>query len=315
MSPPRLLTLVLSPASEADREKLAAGLGRLLAEDSTFAVETKGATGDVVLACVTELQLELIVDRLKREFDVSAGTGRPTVLYKEALTRAATGEARYMRHTNGRDEYAHAKVHLFPGEPGSGFVFHHVLDGGVLPAAYIEAIAEGAEDARNAGVVAGCAVRDVRVELYDGSHHSTDSSTASFRLAGAMAFQDAARKAGPVLLEPVMRLDVRVPGRYATDVLIDLAVRRGRIDRHAEEGGIQEIQAVVPFAELMGYRTNLSARSRGTGTHSMRFEAYEPVPRDEDGSDDDRSAFVTAPLEPRPGLRQDGIALPEPDES
>jgi elongation factor G len=277
--PEPVISLAIEPKTKADQEKLGQGLGKLMAEDPTFRVRTDTETGQVVIAGMGELHLEIIVDRLKREFNVEASVGRPQVAYKETLTRAADGEGRYIKQTGGRGQYGHAKIHLTPRHPGEGYEFINSIVGGTIPREFIKPIDEGIKEALTTGVLAGYPVEDLQIELYDGSYHDVDSSEMAFKIAGSMAFKDAAKKARPVLLEPVMRVEVVVPKDYLGDVMGDLASRRGKIQSQEERGGTQIISARVPLSEMFGYATDLRSRTQGRATYSMHFDRYEPTPQ------------------------------------
>jgi elongation factor G len=277
--PEPVISLAIEPKTKGDQEKLGQGLAKLMAEDPTFRVRTDEQTGQVVIAGMGELHLEIIVDRLKREFNVEASVGKPQVAYKETLTRASDGEGRYVRQTGGRGQYGHAKIHLYPGEPGSGYVFENQIVGGAIPKEFIKPIDAGIKEALTRGVLAGYPVDDVKVELFDGSYHDVDSSEMAFKIAGSLAFQDAAKKAKPVLLEPVMRVEVVVPKDYLGDVMGDLASRRGRIQSQEDRGGTQIIKARVPLSEMFGYATDLRSRTQGRATYSMHFDRYEQAPQ------------------------------------
>jgi elongation factor G len=276
--PEPVIALAIEPKTKGDQEKLGVGLSKLMAEDPTFRVKTDDQTGQVVISGMGELHLEIIVDRLKREFNVEASVGKPQVAYKETLTRPADGEMKYAKQTGGRGQYGHAKIHLFPGEPGTGFVFENEIVGGAIPKEFIKPIEEGIREALTRGVLAGYPIDDVRIELYDGSYHDVDSSEMAFKIAGSMAFQDAAKKAKPVLLEPIMRVEVVVPKDYLGDVMGDLASRRGRIQSQEDRGGTQIINARVPLSEMFGYATDLRSRTQGRATYSMHFDRYEQAP-------------------------------------
>jgi elongation factor G len=278
--PEPVISLAIEPKTKADQEKLGMGLGKLMAEDPTFRVKTDEQTGQVVIAGMGELHLEIIVDRLKREFNVEASVGRPQVAYKETLTRPAEGEGRYIRQTGGRGQYGHAKIRLVPRQPGEGYEFINNIVGGAIPKEFIKPIDQGIREAMTTGVLAGYPVDDVAVELYDGSFHDVDSSEMAFKIAGSMAFKDAAKKAKPVLLEPVMRVEVVVPKDYMGDVMGNLASRRGHIQSQEDRGGTQIVQARVPLSEMFGYATDLRSRTQGRATYSMHFDRYEPAPRD-----------------------------------
>jgi elongation factor G len=276
--PEPVISLSIEPKTKADQEKLGVGLQKLMAEDPTFRVNTDQQTGEVVIAGMGELHLEIIVDRLRREFNVEASTGRPQVAYKETLTRPADGEMKYAKQTGGRGQYGHAKIHLYPGEPGTGYVFENKIVGGSIPREFIKPVDEGIKEALTRGVLAGYPIDDVRVELYDGSYHDVDSSEMAFKIAGSMAFQDAAKKARPVLLEPVMRVEVVVPKEHLGGVMGDLSSRRGHIQSQEDRGGTQIINARVPLSEMFGYATDLRSSTQGRATYSMHFDRYEQAP-------------------------------------
>jgi elongation factor G len=276
--PEPVISLSIEPKTKADQEKLGVGLQKLMAEDPTFRVNTDQQTGEVVIAGMGELHLEIIVDRLRREFNVEASTGRPQVAYKETLTRPADGEMKYAKQTGGRGQYGHAKIHLYPGEPGTGYVFENKIVGGAIPREFIKPVDEGIKEALTRGVLAGYPIDDVRVELYDGSYHDVDSSEMAFKIAGSMAFQDAAKKAKPVLLEPVMRVEVVVPKEHLGGVMGDLSSRRGQIQSQEDRGGTQIINARVPLSEMFGYATDLRSSTQGRATYSMHFDRYEQAP-------------------------------------
>ncbi len=277
--PEPVISLAIEPKTKADQEKLGQGLGKLMAEDPTFRVNTDTQTGQTIIRGMGELHLEIIVDRLKREFSVEAMVGKPQVAYKETLTRPADGEMKYAKQTGGRGQYGHAKIHVFPGEPGTGYIFENEIVGGSIPKEFIKPIDEGIKEALTRGVLAGYPIDDVRVELYDGSYHDVDSSEMAFKIAGSMAFQDAAKKAKPVLLEPIMRVEVTVPKEHMGDVMGNLSSRRGQIQSQEDRGGTQIIAARVPLSEMFGYATDLRSRTQGRATYSMHFDRYEPAPQ------------------------------------
>ena len=276
--PEPVISLAIEPKTKVDQEKLGQGLGKLTAEDPTFRVRTDPETGQVVIAGMGELHLEIIVDRLQREFGVAAAVGRPQVAYKETLTRPAEGEGRYVKQTGGRGQYGHAKIRIAPRKPGEGFHFFNEIVGGVIPREYIKPIEHGIVEAMTTGVLAGYPVDDVGVTLYDGSFHDVDSNEMAFKIAGSMAFKDAARKAHPVLLEPVMRVEVVVPEEYMGDIISDLNARRGRVNSMETRGSTKIVNAGVPLAEMFGYATDLRSRTQGRATYSMHFDRYEPAP-------------------------------------
>jgi len=276
--PEPVISLSIEPKTKADQEKLGQGLGKLMAEDPTFRVKTDQQTGEVVISGMGELHLDIIVDRLKREFSVEATVGRPQVAYKETLTRPADGEMKYAKQTGGRGQYGHAKIHLYPGEPGTGYIFENEISGGSIPKEYIKPIDEGIKEALTRGILAGYPIDDVRIVLYDGSYHDVDSSEMAFKIAGSMAFQDAAKKAKPVLLEPIMRVEVVVPKEHLGGVMGDLSSRRGHIQSQEDRGGSQIINARVPLSEMFGYATDLRSSTQGRATYSMHFDRYEQAP-------------------------------------
>src|SRR5215217_366110 len=276
--PEPVISLSIEPKTKADQEKLGVGLQKLMAEDPTFRVKTDQQTGEVVIAGMGELHLDIIVDRLRREFNVEASVGKPQVAYKETLTRPSSGEMKYAKQTGGRGQYGHAKIHLYPGEPGTGYIFENKVTQGSIPKEFIKPIDEGIKEALTRGVLAGYPVDDVRIVLYDGSYHDVDSSEMAFKIAGSMAFQDAAKKAKPVLLEPVMRVEVVVPKEHMGDVMGNLSSRRGQIQSQEDRGGTQIINARVPLSEMFGYATDLRSRTQGRATYSMHFDRYEQAP-------------------------------------
>ena len=277
--PEPVISLAIEPRTKADQEKLGQGLGKLQAEDPTFRVNTDPETAQTVIRGMGELHLEIIVDRLKREFGVEASVGRPQVAYKETLTQRAEGEGRYIRQTGGRGQYGHAKIRIAPRKPGEGFEFVNEIVGGAIPREFIKPIEEGIRETLSTGVLAGYPVDDVGVTLYDGSFHDVDSSEMAFKIAGSMAFKDAARKANPVLLEPVMKVEVVVPEEYMGDIMGDISARRGRIVSMEARGGTQIVNARVPLSEMFGYATDLRSRTQGRATYSMHFERYEQAPQ------------------------------------
>jgi len=311
-TPTGLLSVVLTPKTSADRERLDRGLSTLLAEDAALTAKPGPAPGEVVVAGVGELHLEIALDRLRREFDVEAFVGPPQIAYKETLTRRADGEMKYWRVTDGRGDYGHVKIHVCPADPGTGYTFENEIPPGAIPGEFVGAIDEGIQNALALGVLAGYPLDDVRIELYDGSYHAVDSSKAAFRIAGSLAFRDAARRANPVLLEPVMRVEVIAPADYADDVIANLSSRRGEIQSREEREGMQVLVAHVPLSEMFGYAVDLRDRTFGHATFAMQFARYQPVEPPPRGEDD---PMVGVPRRPSPPIRQTGVALPEPIES
>ena len=276
--PAPVIALAVEPKTKADQEKLGQGLAKLMSEDPTFKVETDRDTGQTKISGMGELHLEIIVDRLKREFSVEANVGKPQVAYKETVRKPAKGEGRYIKQTGGRGQYGHAKIELEPA-PGEGFVFENEISGGSIPKEFIKPIQEGIREALERGLMAGYPVVDVRVKLYDGSYHDVDSSEMAFKIAGSMAFQDAGKKAIPVLLEPIMRVEVVTPDEYTGAVTGDLTARRGHLEGQISRGGTQIITAMVPLSNMFGYSTDLRSRTQGRATYSMHFDRYEQAPQ------------------------------------
>jgi elongation factor G len=304
-----LLFVTVVPSHLEDHERLQRGVESLAAADPTIRVEADPESGRVVIHGIGELQLQIIVERLQREFNVEATFGRPQVAYKETVTRSADGEMKYARQIAGRGQYAHVKIHLSPGNRGSGYVFQNAATGGAIPPAFITPIDAGIKEALTRGVLAGHPIDDVRIELYDGSYHDVDSSEVAFKIAGALAFQDAAAKAGAVVIEPVMHVEVVVPDEYTSAVLEDLSKRRGGLEWQEARGGTQVIHARVPLSNLLGYATDLRSRTRGRGTYSMRLHRYETV----DPPYGDGDAFVRAPVRPLRPSGNSGASVREPD--
>jgi elongation factor G len=276
--PAPVIALAVEPKTKADQEKLGQGLGKLMQEDPTFKVETDKDTGQTKISGMGELHLEILVERLKREFGVEANVGKPQVAYKETIRKPAKGEGRYIKQTGGRGQYGHAKIELEPA-PGEGYVFENEISGGSIPKEFIKPIDEGIKEALLRGIMAGYPVVDVRVKLYDGSYHDVDSSEMAFKIAGSMAFQDAAKKAHPVLLEPIMKVEVVTPDDYTGAVTGDLTARRGHLEGQVSRGGTQIITAYVPLSNMFGYSTDLRSRTQGRATYSMHFEKYAEAPR------------------------------------
>ncbi len=278
--PEPVIDIAIEPKTQADQDKMGEALGKLAEEDPTFRVRVDQETGQTIISGMGELHLEVIVDRLLREFKVEANVGRPQVAYRETITgRAEKVEGRFVRQTGGRGQYGHAIIDIEPLERGQGFEFVNKIVGGVIPKEYIPAVEAGVREAMESGVLAGYPVVDVRVTLVDGSYHEVDSSEMAFKIAGSMAFKAAAEKAGPVLLEPVMKVEVIVPDDYMGDVIGDINARRGRLEGMEPAPGGQAIRALIPLAEMFGYATDLRSRTQGRGTYTMQFSHYEEVPQ------------------------------------
>ncbi len=274
-----VISMAIEPKTQSDQDKMGESLTKLCEEDPTFRVQTDRETGQTIIAGVGELQLEIMVDRLLREFKVDVTVGKPQVAYKETFTVQADAEGRFVRQSGGRGQYGHAVVLFEPLERGKGFEFVNKIVGGVIPKEYIPAVGEGVREALEGGVLAGFPVIDIRATLHDGSFHEVDSSEMAFKIAGSLAVKAAAQKAQPALLEPIMYVEVVVPEEYMGDVIGDLNARRGHVDGIEERAGSRVIRAFVPLGEMFGYVTGLRSRTQGRGTYSMEFHHYAEAPR------------------------------------
>ncbi|MGH9459821.1 MAG: elongation factor G, partial [Vicinamibacteria bacterium] len=276
--PEPVISVVIEPKTKVDQEKLGLALGKLTQEDPTFKVHNDPETSQTIISGMGELHLEIVVDRLLREFNVAANVGRPQVAYKETIRKAAKGEGRYVRQTGGRGQYGHCKIEIEP-LPGGKFEFENATVGGSIPREYIRSIETGIKEAMEHGILAGYPLVDIRVRLYDGSYHEVDSSEMAFKIAGSMAFKDAARSADLVLLEPIMQVEVVVPEDYMGEVINDLNSRRGRVNSMTTRANTQIIGATVPLAEMFGYATDLRSATQGRATYSMHFSSYVEAPK------------------------------------
>ena len=277
--PEPVIRVAIEPKTKAGQEKMTMGLIKLAEEDPTFKTYTDEETGQTIIAGMGELHLEIIVDRLLREFKVEANVGAPQVAYKETIKKAVDQDTKYARQSGGKGQYGHVKIHVEPNESGKGYEFVNAIVGGAVPKEYIPAVDAGIQGAMNAGVVAGFPVVDVKVTLYDGSYHEVDSSEMAFKIAGSMAFKEACRKADPMLLEPIMKVSVIVPDEYMGDVIGDLNSRRGQIIQLEARPGAQQIDAYVPLAEMFGYATDLRSRTQGRGQYTMEPSHYVEIPK------------------------------------
>jgi elongation factor G len=277
--PAPVIAQAIEPKTRPDQDKLSVGLQRLAAEDPSFKVSTDHETGQTIISGMGELHLEIIVDRLKREFGVDANVGRPQVAYRETIRSAAEGVGRYVRQTGGRGQYGHAEIRIEPLEPGTGFEFVNAIVGGVIPREYIKPVEEGIKEAMEGGVLAGYELVDIKATLNFGSYHEVDSSEMAFKIAGSMAFKDAAAKASPVLLEPIMKVEVVAPEEYMGSITGDINSRRGRIDHIDSRPGTSVITSFVPLSEMFGYSTDLRSMTQGRATYTMHFHRYEEAPR------------------------------------
>ncbi|HKT96066.1 MAG TPA: elongation factor G, partial [Paraburkholderia sp.] len=278
--PAPVIDVAIEPKTKADQDKLGIALQKLAEEDPTFRVHSDAETGQTIISGMGELHLEIIVDRMQREFKVDANIGRPQVAYRETIRRRVEKvEGKFIRQTGGRGQYGHVVINMEPTTAGTGFVFEDKIVGGVIPREYIGPVEQGIKEAMENGVMAGYPVVDVKVELIYGSYHDVDSSEMAFKIAGSMAFKDAAKKASPVLLEPIMNVEVVCPADYMGDILGDLSARRGRIGGMTQRGEAQVIGASVPLSEMFGYSTTLRSASQGRAVYSMEFSHYEEVPK------------------------------------
>ena len=277
--PEPVIRVAIEPKTKAGQEKMAIALAKLAEEDPTFRTYTDEETGQTIIAGMGELHLEIIVDRLLREFKVEANVGAPQVAYKETIRKAVDQDTKYARQSGGKGQYGHVKIHVEPNESGKGYEFINKVVGGAIPKEYIPAIDAGIQGAMLSGTVAGYPVVDVKVTLYDGSYHEVDSSEMAFKIAGSMAFKEAMRKADPTLLEPIMKVSVIVPEEYMGDVIGDISARRGQIQGYEMRAGAQQIDAFVPLAEMFGYATDLRSRTQGRGQYTMEPSHYIELPK------------------------------------
>jgi len=276
--PEPVISVAIEPKTKADQDKMGLALSRLQMEDPSFRVRTDEETGQTIISGMGELHLEIIVDRMLREFKVEANVGKPQVAYRETITKGVESEGRYIRQTGGRGQYGHCWLRLIPQQPGQGFEFENETVGGSIPKEYIEPIRKGIEEAMLGGILAGFPMVDLKVEVFDGSYHDVDSSEMAFKIAGSIGFKDGAARASPVLLEPIMNVEVVTPDAFMGDVIGDLNSRRGKIQGMNPRTGVQAITAQVPLAEMFGYATDLRSRTQGRATYTMQFGHYAQVP-------------------------------------
>lgn len=273
-----VISIAIEPKSKADQEKLGFSLNKLTLEDPSFKVNYDDETGQTIISGMGELHLEVIVDRLSREFKVDANVGRPQVAYRETITQSVESEGKFIRQTGGRGQYGHVKIRVEPQDRGEGFKFVDEVKGGNIPKDFIPSVEKGVKEAMETGVISGYPVVDVSVTLYDGSYHEVDSSETAYKIAASQAFKDAVRKASPVVLEPIMKVEVVVPEDFMGNVIGDLSSRRGKVSRTELRGDLQAVKAEVPLGEMFGYATNLRSMTEGRGLFSMEFSHYEPLP-------------------------------------
>jgi len=277
--PAPVISVAVEPKTKADQEKMGIALARLAQEDPTFKVNTDPDSGQTIISGMGELHLEIIIDRMMREYKVEANVGKPQVAYRETIRKPSQAEGKFIRQTGGRGQYGHVKIKLDPQEPGKGYEFVNDIVGGSVPKEYIKPVDHGIKEAMEGGVLAGYEMVDIKATLYDGSYHDVDSSEMAFKIAGSMAFKEAARKASPVLLEPVMSVEVVVPDEFMGDIIGDLNSRRGRVEGVEHRAGSQVIKAYVPLSEMFGYATDMRSRTQGRATFSMHFSRYEQAPQ------------------------------------
>ncbi|MBI2121368.1 MAG: elongation factor G, partial [Candidatus Wildermuthbacteria bacterium] len=276
--PEPVISIRIEPKTKVDQEKMGFALKRLSDEDPTFKVKADIETGETLIAGMGELHLEILVDRMKREFGVEANVGRPQVAYKETIKQEAQAESKYIKQSGGRGQYGHVHLRVEPKARGEGFEFINAIKGGAIPREFIPAVEKGIKEAKDKGVLAGYPLVDFSATLFDGSFHEVDSSELAFKIAASMGLQDAAKRAGLVLLEPIMALEVTVPEQFFGDVIGDISSKRGRIEETLDRAGLKVVEAKIPLAEMFGYATTLRSLTEGRGTFTMEFHAYEETP-------------------------------------
>ena len=277
--PEPVIHVAIEPKSKASQDKMSQALVKLAEEDPTFKTYTDEETGQTIIAGMGELHLEIIVDRLLREFKVEANVGNPQVAYKESIQKEAEAEGKYVRQSGGRGQYGHVKLRVEPQEAGKGYEFVNAIVGGAIPREYVNSVDQGIQEALLSGIIGGYPVLDIKVTLYDGSYHDVDSSEMAFKIAGSMGIKEAMAKASPVLLEPSMKVEVTTPEEYMGDVIGDINSRRGRIESMEVRSGAQVINGFVPLSEMFGYATDLRSNTQGRAVYAMEFSHYEPVPK------------------------------------
>ncbi len=277
--PDPVIDVAIEPKTKEDQEKMGEALSRLAEEDPTFRVSTNEETGQTIVSGMGELHLEIIIDRMKREFKVEANVGKPQVAYKETITKKVTAEGKFVRQSGGRGQFGHVWIDVEPNEKGKGFEFENAIVGGVVPKEYIKPTEQGIVEAMRNGILAGFPVEDIKVRLFDGSFHAVDSSEMAFKIAGSMAFQEGARKAHPVLLEPIMAVEVVTPEEYLGDVMGDLNSRRGKIEGMTSRKDAQVVKSFVPLSTMFGYATQLRSMTQGRALYTMQFSHYDQVPK------------------------------------
>jgi elongation factor G len=315
MVPPELVVfVVIDPQTKADQEKLGQGLQELMAADPTFRVNTDRRTGHTIIRGTAELHIEGIVDRLKREYDVAATIGKPQVAYRETIRNIAEADYTHKKQTGGSGQYARVKLRVEPLESGE-YEFVNEIRGGSIPKEFISAVEKGAVESLEHGVLAGYPISNIKIAVFDGDYHDVDSSEMAFKICSSICFKEAARKAKPVLLEPVMRVEVVVPDEYMGSVNSDLISRRGRLEGTEILGSTHIIKAMVPLSEMFGYATELRSRTQGRASYTMHFDRYESLSDGPDTDDEDSSAPVVAPRTPTPKGNRFRMPLPKPDDN
>jgi elongation factor G len=277
--PEPVISVAVEPKTKADQEKMGIALGKLAAEDPSFRVNTDEESGQTIISGMGELHLEILVDRMKREFNVEAEVGAPQVSYRETIKAEVDQEYKYAKQSGGRGQFGHVYMKIKPGDAGTGYVFNNEIKGGAIPREYIPAVEKGCQEAMQGGVLAGYPLEDVEVTLYDGSYHDVDSNEMAFKLAASMGFKEGCRKASPAILEPLMKVEVEVPEDYMGDVIGDLNRRRGQVNNMGDRSGNKIVDAFVPLSEMFGYSTDLRSATQGRATYSMEFDHYEEVPK------------------------------------
>ncbi|MBM4158917.1 MAG: elongation factor G, partial [Ignavibacteria bacterium] len=276
--PEPVIQIAIEPKTKADEDKLAESLSKLSDEDPTFRVSVNEDTAQTLISGMGELHLEIIIDRLKREFKLDANIGKPQVSYKEALTETVKQEGKFIKQTGGKGQYGHVVIIVEPNEKGKGYIFENAITGGVIPREYIPSVSNGIQEAMKTGIMAGYPIEDVKVKLIDGSFHDVDSSEMAFKIAGSIAFKEAARKANPVIMEPIMEVEVVTPNEYMGDVIGDLTSRRGKIEGLSQRSDAEVIKATVPLSEMFGYATSLRSMTQGRAIYTMQYSRYDRVP-------------------------------------
>jgi len=277
--PEPVIQIAIEPKTKADQDKLSDALMKLQDEDPTFKVKVDDETGQTLISGMGELHLEILVDRMKREFKVEANIGKPQVAYRETITKSVQSEGKFVKQSGGRGKYGHVWLEISPNEPGKGYEFENAIVGGTVPKEYITPVSNGIQEAMRNGVLAGYQVVDVKVKLFDGSYHDVDSDEISFKVAGSIGFKEGAKKAGPVILEPVMSIEIITPEEYMGDVMGDLNSRRGKIEGFTARRDAQVIRGSVPLAEMFGYATTLRSMTQGRAIYTMQFSKYNQVPK------------------------------------